>query len=46
MLDTWGLWLVILIFSQLVFILVPKAKLVRAAQSVLATINHTLTFDD
>jgi hypothetical protein len=46
MLGTWGLWLGILIFSQLGFILVPKAKLVRASQAVLATINHTLNFDD
>ena len=46
MLGTWGLWLGILIFSQLGFILVPKAKLLRASQAVVATINSTLAFDD
>ena len=43
MLGTWGLWLGILIFSQLGFILVPKAKLLRASQAVVATINSTQT---
>ena len=46
MLGTWGLWLGILIFSQLGFILVPKAKLLRASQAVVATINAALAFDD
>lgn len=45
MLGTWGLWLGILVFAQLGFILVPKAKL-RASQLLAQVANSKLTFDD
>ena len=45
MIGTWGLWLGILFFAQLGFLLVPKAKLLRASQAVSAALANRLAFD-
>ena len=46
MLGTWGIWLGILIFSQLGFILIPKSKLLRASQALRLTLTSELPFDE
>ena len=46
MLGTWGVWLGILIFSQLGFILIPKSKLLRASQALRLTLTSELPFDE
>ena len=46
MLGTWGLWLGILIFSSLGCVIVPRAKLLRAAETLQRTLKALATFDE